>query len=138
MEERDDHALPPLEGNNPPPPLPHLALRNKLRAHIVAFQQSPGEFLHSVWERFQELLRRCHGLALEEWRQMEIFYQECNVETQVLIDATCGGTLANKILGEGYELIELLASNHHQTTNDKEQKREVLEIGTLDATLGKN
>ncbi|KAI4347855.1 hypothetical protein L6164_008632 [Bauhinia variegata] len=49
-------------------------LRNKLRGQIVSFQQAPSESLTSAFERFQELLRKCPGHGLEEWRQVEIFY----------------------------------------------------------------
>ncbi|KAI4334641.1 hypothetical protein L6164_013358 [Bauhinia variegata] len=62
----------------------------------------------------------------------------CIVETQVFIDVACGGTLVKKSPREAYELIELLALNHYQTTSDKEQKRGILEIRTLDAMLAQN
>ncbi|KAI4305293.1 hypothetical protein L6164_028665 [Bauhinia variegata] len=100
-----------------------LALRNKLRGEIVSFQQAPSESMTSAFERFQELLRKCLGHGLEEWRQGEIFYQGYLVESQILIDAACGGSISNKSPEEAYELLELLASNHQQTAGDRDSRR---------------
>ncbi|KAI4323810.1 hypothetical protein L6164_023390 [Bauhinia variegata] len=92
----------------------------------------------SAFERFQELLRKCLGHGLEEWRQVEIFYQGCSVETQILIDAACGGSISNKSPEETYELLELLASNHQQTAGDRDSRSGVYELNTLDTILAQN
>ncbi|KAI4353696.1 hypothetical protein L6164_002627 [Bauhinia variegata] len=68
----------------------------------------------------------------------ENFLSRMQCRDSILIDIACEGTLSNKSPAEAYELIEILASNHHQTTSDKEQKWGVLEIGTLDVIIAQN
>ncbi|KAI4305021.1 hypothetical protein L6164_028412 [Bauhinia variegata] len=94
------------------------------------------EIKASLIQLVQQNQFRGHGL--KEWRQVEIFYQGCSVETQILIDVACGGSISNKSPEEAYELLELLASNHQQTAGDRDSRREVYELNTLDTILAQN
>ncbi|XP_040941654.1 uncharacterized protein [Gossypium hirsutum] len=72
------------------------------------------ETLYDVWERYNDLLRRCphHGLPL--CLEVQTFYNGVNPSTRQLIDAATGGTLNNETPEEAYEFIEEMPLNNHQ------------------------
>ncbi|KAI4318268.1 hypothetical protein L6164_026057 [Bauhinia variegata] len=84
-----------------------------------------------ILERFQDLLRKCH--RLKSWH-----YQGCSAETQILINAVCGGDLQSRNLEEAYELIELVASNYQPLVSERKVRKGVCEVGTLDVILAQN
>ncbi|KAL5559254.1 hypothetical protein UlMin_035465 [Ulmus minor] len=95
----------------------------KMRNDISNFLQQDQESLYEAWERFKDLLRKCphHGLPL--WMQVQTFYNGLLSNTQTMVDAASGGAFFNKSPEEGYELIEVMASNNFMKSERSTQKR---------------
>ncbi|KAL5573531.1 hypothetical protein UlMin_023128 [Ulmus minor] len=95
----------------------------KMRNDISNFLQQDQESLYEAWERFKDLLRKCphHGLPL--WMQVQTFYNGLLSNTQTMVDAASGGAFFNKSPEEGYELIEVMASNNFVKSERSAQKR---------------
>ncbi|KAL5574228.1 hypothetical protein UlMin_023825 [Ulmus minor] len=95
----------------------------KMRNDITNFFQHDQESLYEAWERFKDLLRKCphHGLPL--WMQVQTFYNGLLSNTQTMVDAASGGAFFNKSPEDGYELIEVMASNNFMKSERNSQKR---------------
>jgi len=91
----------------------------KLREQITRFNQKDGESLYDAWERFKEMLRICPHHGLEKWLIVHTFYNGLSYPTKRTIDAAAGGALMNKNYTEAYALIEDMAQNHYQWTNER-------------------
>ncbi|KAK8635199.1 hypothetical protein V6N13_023076 [Hibiscus sabdariffa] len=70
--------------------------------------------MHEEWERYKDLFRRCPMHGLPEWTQVSIFYNSVNTPTRMMLDASSNGTLLDKPLREGLEILEKLAQNYYQ------------------------
>ncbi|KAL5579184.1 hypothetical protein UlMin_011626 [Ulmus minor] len=95
----------------------------KMRNDISNFLQQDQESLYEAWERFKDLLRKCphHGLPL--WMQVQTFYNGLLSNTQTMVDAASGGAFFNKSPEDGYELLEVMASNNFMKSERNAQKR---------------
>jgi len=91
----------------------------KLRDQITQFNQKDGESLYDAWERFKEMLRICPHHGLEKWLIGHTFYNGLSYTTKMTVDATAGGDLMNKNYTSAYALIETMAHNHCQWTNER-------------------
>jgi len=117
----------------------------KLRDQITRFNQKDRESLYDAWERFKGMLRLCRHRGLENWLIVHTFYNGLSYTTKMTVDATAGGALMNKNYTEAYALIEDMAQNHYQWTNERANtastpsKKEVgmYEVSTLDHLAAK-
>src|SRR3954470_7898537 len=94
----------------------------KLRNEINGFRQMNQEPLYEAWERYKELLRRCPNHQLPKWMIIQTFYNGLETDVQMMIDIASGGSMNNKTPAEVYELIEAMASNHHEREFDRARK----------------
>jgi len=91
----------------------------KLRDQITRFNKKDGESLYDAWEHFKEMLRLCPHHGLEKWLIVHTFYNGLSYTTKMTVDAAAGGALMNKNYTEAYTLIEDMAQNHYQWTNER-------------------
>jgi len=91
----------------------------KLRDQITRSNQKDGESLYDAWERFKEMLRTCPHHGLEKWLIVHTFYNGLSYTTKMTVDAAAGGALMNKSYTVAYALIEDMAQNHYQWTNER-------------------
>jgi len=91
----------------------------KLRDQITRFNKKDGESLYDAWKRFKEMLRLCPHHGLEKWLIVQTFYNGLSYTTKMTVDAAVGGALMNKNYTEAYALIEDMAQNHYQWTNER-------------------
>ena len=116
-----------------------------MRDQIRRFTQRDGESPYDVWERFKEMLRLCPHHGLEKWLIVHTFYNGLLYTTKMIVDAVAGGALMNKNYTAAYALIEDMAQNHYQWTNERAiiasspSKKEVgmYEISSLDHLAAK-
>ncbi|MED6201371.1 hypothetical protein PIB30_094280 [Stylosanthes scabra] len=54
---------------------------------------------------------------------------------QILLDSSTGGSIQLKTPKKAMELIELVANNQYMFTSDRNMKRGVMEVDTMDAIL---
>nr|GEU43986.1 zf-CCHC domain-containing protein/DUF4219 domain-containing protein/UBN2 domain-containing protein [Tanacetum cinerariifolium] len=54
---------------------------------INNFQQEPDETLYQAWERFKELLMKCHQHYLTEMQEVILFYNGLDVPTRQILDS---------------------------------------------------
>jgi len=64
------------------------------------------------------MLRLCPHNGLEKWLIVHTFYNGLSYTTKMTIDAAAGGSLMNKNYTEAYALIEDMAQNHYQWSNE--------------------
>jgi len=92
---------------------------NKLRDQITRFNKKDGESLYDAWESFKEMLRLCPHHGLEKWLIVHTFYNGLSYTTKMIVDAAAGGAFMNKNYTKAYALIEDMAQNHYQWTNER-------------------
>ncbi|KAL6568028.1 hypothetical protein OROHE_003712 [Orobanche hederae] len=99
----------------------------RLRNDITTFCQYEMELLHEAWERYKDLLRRCHH-GLPDWLQIQIFYNGLSASTRTLVDAAAGGALMGKTMVEAHALLEAMAANAYQWPSERVNPKRVMEI----------
>ena len=105
----------------------------KMRNDITNFLQQDQESLYEAWERFKEFLRKCphHGLPL--WMQVQMFYNSLLPNTQIMVDAASERAFFNKTPEDGYELIEVMASNNFLKSTDRNAQKRTTGVHDIDA-----
>jgi hypothetical protein len=91
----------------------------RMRDQITRFNQRDGESLYEAWERYKEMLRVCPHHGLEQWLIIHTFYNGLLYNTKLTVDAAAGGAIMNKNYADAYALIEDMAQNHYQWTNER-------------------
>ena len=90
------------------PPTRNANLRNA----ITSFRQMDGESLWEVWERWNNLLRKCPTHRLPDDVKLETFYQGLDAQTRMLVDTSAGGALLTKSYEESVEILDRIATNN--------------------------
>jgi len=98
------------------PPSKTTSLRNQ----VTSFSQREDETLYKAWERFKDLLRLCPHHGLQKWMVVQTFYNGVTQLVRSMIDAAAGGTLMSKKEEEVYNLIEEMALNNYQWSNERD------------------
>jgi hypothetical protein len=91
----------------------------RLREKLYQFTQKEGESLYDSWERFKEMLRLCPHHGLEKWLITHTCYNGLSYATKISVDAAAGGALMNKDFKTAYSLIEDMALNLFQWTEEE-------------------
>jgi len=65
------------------------------------------------------MLRLCPHHGLDKWLIVHTFYNGLSYTTKMIVDAAAGGALMYKNYTEAYALIEDMAQNHYQWTNER-------------------
>ena len=65
------------------------------------------------------MLRLCPHHGLEKWLIVHTFYNGLSYTTKMIVDAAAGGAFMNKNYTKAYALIEDMAQNHYQWTNER-------------------
>ena len=86
-------------------------MTDKIRNDITSFRQEDDKSLYEAWERYRGLFQRCLMHGFSKWMQVSIFYNFVNPHTRIMIDASANGTLLDKLVNEGLELLDRLAKN---------------------------
>jgi hypothetical protein len=107
------------------------------RNDITTFEQGESESLYDAWERFKLCLKKCPNHGLDNHTQMQHFTQGLRPQTRMLLDASAGGSLRNKVESQARELIENMAQNEYRVQNDRglRKKPGMLELDTATALL---
>ncbi|KAL5574105.1 hypothetical protein UlMin_023702 [Ulmus minor] len=105
----------------------------KMRNDITNFFQQDQESLYEAWERFKDFLRKCPHHGLPPWMQVQTFYNGLLPNTQSMVDAASGGAFFNKTPKDGYELIEVMASNNFLKSSDRNSQKRTAGVHDIDA-----
>ena len=70
------------------------------------------------WERFKDLLRLCPHHGLQKWMVVQACYNGSTQAMRLMIDAVVGGTLMSRTEYEAYNMIEEIALNNYQWSNE--------------------
>ena len=62
-----------------------------------------------------------------------MFYNGLLPNTQTMVDAASGGAVFNKTPEEGYELIEVMASNNFLKSTDRNAQKRTVGVHDIDA-----
>ncbi|CAL8112412.1 unnamed protein product [Prunus armeniaca] len=92
---------------------------NKSRKEILGFTQKEGEAFHECWERYKEMISSCPHHNIESWMQMQSFYEGLLDSERMMVDATSGEGLMNKIVDDAFTLFESLSANSQQWSYNK-------------------
>ena len=91
----------------------------KFRSDIMSFQQHDDESTSDAWERFKDLLKKCPHHGIPHCIQMETFYNGLNSASRMVLDASANGAILSKSYNEAYEILETIASNNYQWSNNR-------------------
>ncbi|XP_076933893.1 uncharacterized protein LOC143599957 [Bidens hawaiensis] len=81
----------------------------KYQASITGFRTDEDESLHTAWERYKSLLRRCLYHGLNKWLQFQTFFDAQSSPNKQAIDQIVGGDLGTKSPNEAFEILEKAA-----------------------------
>ncbi|GJZ11727.1 DNA-directed DNA polymerase [Tanacetum coccineum] len=57
------------------------------RIQLLGYAQEPDETLFQAWERFKELLMKCHQHYLTEMQEVILFYNRLDIPTRQILDS---------------------------------------------------
>ncbi|KAI3813713.1 hypothetical protein L1987_18444 [Smallanthus sonchifolius] len=83
---------------------------SKLRSSITGFRQDDDESLHTAWERYKGLLRRCPHHRLNLWLQCQTFYDAISGAHKQAIDQCAAGDFGGAIPTEAFQALEKAAT----------------------------
>ncbi|XP_062075467.1 uncharacterized protein LOC133779529 [Humulus lupulus] len=75
--------------------------------------------LYEAWDRFKEMLRKCPQHGIEDWFQVQSFYNGLNGPARPHIDAASGETILSKTLAEALILFEDMAMSSCQWQSER-------------------
>ena len=83
------------------------------------------------------MLRKCPNHGFEEFAQLSIFLNGLRFNTKMLLHVAIGGTMMVVDEEQATRIINVLATTYYQAQHDRKghQKRELLELNTVDALL---
>ncbi|GJX71136.1 zinc finger, CCHC-type containing protein [Tanacetum coccineum] len=82
----------------------------KLRNDILMFQQHHGESLSEAWTRLKDLLQKVPHHGIDNWLQIQFFYDHVSFHLICEIDRAAGGKLCSKMT-EMFELLKELTTS---------------------------
>ncbi|GJR56800.1 hypothetical protein Tco_1498962 [Tanacetum coccineum] len=82
----------------------------KKMKEIKNFQQEPDETLFKAWERFKELLMKCHQHYLTEMQEVILFYNGLEVPTRQILDSRASKTRSTET-SDGLAAIQAQLNN---------------------------
>ncbi|GJV92909.1 retrovirus-related pol polyprotein from transposon TNT 1-94 [Tanacetum coccineum] len=80
------------------------ARTTKKMEEINNFQQEPEENIYQAWERFKELLMKCHQHYLTEMQEVVLFYNGLDVPTRQILDSR--GAIPSKTAADAKIVIQ--------------------------------
>ncbi|GJY21217.1 hypothetical protein Tco_0393783 [Tanacetum coccineum] len=88
---------------------------------INNFQQEPDENLYQAWERFKELLMKCHQHYLMEMQEVILFYNGLGIPSQQILDSR--GVIPSKTVADAKVAIQEMAEYsqkwHNRTSSSR-------------------
>jgi len=104
-----------------------------LRNQITAFAQRKDKLLYEAFERFKDVLRLCPCHGLQRWMIVQAFYNGVAQLVRSTIDVVAASTFMNTMEDEAYNLIEEMALNNYQWSNERSHPKRVRGKLELDA-----
>ncbi|XP_024033079.1 uncharacterized protein LOC112095390 [Morus notabilis] len=80
----------------------------------------------------KEMLRKCPQHGIEDWFQVQLFYNRLTGQTKAHIDAAAGGTILSKTPGDALNLFEDMAMNSCQWQNERSTVKRAAGIYDVD------
>ncbi|XP_057446113.1 uncharacterized protein LOC130738193 [Lotus japonicus] len=113
-------------------------LLRKLKNDILVFKQEDTENLHEALERFKKLLRKCPQHNLTLGAQVERFYDGLTDSARSNLEAAASAEFDALSAQAGWDLINKMAESAVNSTNDRQNRRGVLEIEAYDRMVASN
>ncbi|GJY50594.1 putative reverse transcriptase domain-containing protein [Tanacetum coccineum] len=96
----------------------------KKMEEINNFQQETDETIYQAWERFKELLMKCHQHYLTEMHEVILFYNRLDVQTRQILDSK--GAIPSKTVVDAKVAIQEMAEYskkwHYGTSRTRSTK----------------
>ncbi|GJX77090.1 putative reverse transcriptase domain-containing protein [Tanacetum coccineum] len=95
---------------------------------INNFRQEPDETFYQAWERFKELLMKCHQHYLTEMHEVILFYNGLDIPTRHILDSK--GVIPSKTAADAKVAIQEMAEYSQKWHNgtSKGRKREIRKV----------
>ncbi|XP_023741607.2 uncharacterized protein LOC111889693 [Lactuca sativa] len=91
-----------------------------LRREIIGIKQQKIEALHTYWERFKKLCSRCPQHGITEYQLLQYFCEGMLSWDRRLLNASSGGSIADKTPTEIRVLIKNMAEESKHTVQEEE------------------
>ncbi|KAL7595942.1 hypothetical protein Lser_V15G29227 [Lactuca serriola] len=91
-----------------------------LRREIIGIKQQKREALHTYWERFKKLCSKCPQHGITEYQLLQYFCERMSSWDRRLLNASSGGSIADKTPTEIRALIKNMAEESKHTVQEEE------------------
>nr|XP_033509337.1 uncharacterized protein LOC117274215 [Nicotiana tomentosiformis] len=111
------------------------AKTGRMRKEIHNFSQGEGETMFEAWERFKELLWRCPHNGMEQWMQLQEFWDGLNKSSMRLLNSAVAGPLIKKTLEEIVTLLNELSEDTDQWSTNQGDRKTSAGVHQLESTV---
>ncbi|XP_070044570.1 uncharacterized protein [Nicotiana tomentosiformis] len=111
------------------------AKTGRMRKEIYNFSQGEGETVFEAWEIFSELLRRCPHNGLEQWMQLQYFWDGLNPLSRRLMNSAVVGPLLKKTPKEIVTLLNELSEYAEQWSTDQGDRRRSAGVHEVESSV---
>ncbi|XP_075658826.1 uncharacterized protein LOC142628663 [Castanea sativa] len=110
-----------------------MAKTNALRREIADFYQDEQDKFYESWERFKDLILKCHHHGFETWRLVQYFYNGLTQANCNMIESMNGGGFLRLVDDEAYKFLENFSESSQQWdfSNRKERSAPAMKKGGL-------
>lgn len=91
-----------------------------------------SESLYEAWERFKNLQRKCPHHGIPDWLIVQTFYNGVSEQFKSTIDAAAGGAIMNKLPTQATQLLEEMAANNYNWSNERNVSKKAAGIYGVD------
>ncbi|MBA0878412.1 hypothetical protein Goshw_012997 [Gossypium schwendimanii] len=91
----------------------------QLRHDIANFKQYKGKNLYEAWELFKSLLRKCPHHGMQDWLQLQIFYNGLDESLRAGLDGTLARAFMNNTYKRACQLIKDMGINSYIWPNER-------------------
>ncbi|XP_062099810.1 uncharacterized protein LOC133805656 [Humulus lupulus] len=111
------------------------SITSQLRAEITKFRQMESGQLYEAWDRFKEMLKKFPQLGIEDWFQVQLFYNGLNGPTISHIDVASGGTSLSKTPTKALIIFEDMAINSCQWKSERLTVKKAVGVFEVDQIM---
>nr|XP_016515025.1 PREDICTED: uncharacterized protein LOC107831743 [Nicotiana tabacum] len=111
------------------------AKARRMRKEIHNFSQGEGETVFEAWERFKEMLQRCPHNGMEQWMQLQDFWDGLNPSSRRLLNSAVPGPLMKKTPEEIVTPLNELSEDADQWSTDQVDRRKLAGVHQVESSV---
>ncbi|XP_070032498.1 uncharacterized protein [Nicotiana tomentosiformis] len=113
----------------------YAAKTGQMRKEIHNFSQGEGNTVFEAWERFKKLLRRYPRNKIEQWMQLQDFWDGLNPSSRRLLNSAVAGPMMKKTPEEIITLLNELSEDVEQWSTDQGNRRRSMGVHQVESLV---